>query len=77
MDIYEQNVIKKVAEKSGEELESITRESFLEDDLNLGEMEIEEMLEEIEEAYSIDISEEKDDVSTVGEIVDLVIEKVE
>ncbi len=77
MDIYTKKVKEMLSEKAGMDLEEILDESFLEDDLNLGEMEIHEVTEELEEKYQIDLSEEFKTFETVEDIFNAVLEKVE
>ena len=77
MDIYTKQVKEIISGKAGMDLEEILDESFLEDDLNLGEMEIHEITEELEEKYEIDLSEEFKTFETVEDIVNAVLEKVE
>jgi acyl carrier protein len=74
---YIEKVKKLLAQKTGMEVEEITGESSIEEDLNLDEMELVEVLAELEEIYHIDIVEEKEDINTVMDIVDVLVEKVE
>lgn len=74
---YIEKVKKLLAQKTGMEVEEITGESSIEEDLNLDEMELVEVLAELEEIYHIDIVEEKEDISTVMDIVDVLVEKAE
>ena len=74
---YIEKVKKLLAQKTGMEVEEITGESSIEEDLNLDEMELVEVLAEPEEIYHIDIVEEKEDINTVMDIVDVLVEKVE
>lgn len=75
------NYIKKikelVSEKAGMEPNEISEESYFEDDLNLGALEIAEIVEELEEAYSIDLSESKGEIETVGDLITAVSDNLE
>jgi acyl carrier protein len=74
---YFKEIRKIIEEKTGLEPDEITLESFFEDDLNLGEMELIEILNELEEKYHTDILEEKDNIETVQDLVDILSEKIE
>ncbi|MBI2414485.1 hypothetical protein HYV31_01390 [candidate division WWE3 bacterium] len=75
------NYVKKikdlVSQKAGMEPNEISEELYFEDDLNLGALEVAEIMEELEEAYSIDLSESKADIETVGELITAVSESLE
>lgn len=74
---YFKEIRKIIEEKTGLEPDEISLESFFEDDLNLGEMELIEILNELEEKYHTDILEEKDNIETVQDLVDILSEKIE
>lgn len=70
--------IKKIIEdKVGIDPSEITEESYFEDDLNISEMELMEILSEVEEILHVDLTEEKDQIETVGDLVDVLIEKLD
>lgn len=77
MDAYTKQIKEIISEQAGMDIEDILEESFLEDDLNLGEMEIHTITEELEEKYEIDLSEEFKTFETVEDIINAVLEKVE
>jgi len=74
---YFKDIKKIIEEKTGLEPSEITADSFFEDDLNLGEMELIEILNELEEKYHTDLMEEKDNIETVQDLVDLLSEQIE
>jgi acyl carrier protein len=74
---YFKEVRKILEEKTGLEPDEITLDSFFEDDLNLGEMELIEILNELEEKFHTDLLEEKDNLETVQDLVDILSEKIE
>jgi acyl carrier protein len=74
---YFKEIKKIIEEKTGLEPSEITADSFFEDDLNLGEMELIEILNELEEKYHTDLMEEKDNIDTVQDLIDLLSEQVE
>lgn len=72
------NKIKTVLfEKFGVEQDEVTLDSYFDEDLNLSELEIDELLVELEETYHTDLMSEKDDITSVGELVELLVEKLE
>lgn len=77
MTDYKSKIIEIIALKAGVEPSEVTPESFFEDDLNLGEMEIAEITEEIEDMLSIDLSEHKGNIASVADFLDIIEEKVE
>lgn len=66
-----------IADKAGLEISEVTPDQYFEDDLNLGEMEVRDILEELEEALDIELIEEKDNIETVNDLIELVREQVE
>ena len=66
-----------IADKAGMEISEVTPDQYFEDDLNLGEMEVRDILEELEEALDIELIEEKDNIETVNDLIELVREQVE
>ena len=78
MDEYLNKVIQIIIEKTGLDADEVSEESFFEDDLNMGQMELVDLLTELEEIYQTDeLVLEKDNIQTVQDIVDLLVEKVE
>ncbi len=70
-------IIELISLRAGMEVTEITPEMFLEDDLNIGEMEVSELVQELEEEYKIDLAEELKSVETVIDLVAAVEEKIE
>ena len=70
-------IIELISLRAGMEVTEITPEMFLEDDLNIGEMEVSELVQELEEEYKIDLAEELKSVETVIDLVAAVQEKIE
>jgi acyl carrier protein len=67
-----------IAEKSGVNVEEINEDSFFEDDLNLSNLEVVEILGDLEESYEIEgLLEQKDEIETVGDLLDLLSDHVE
>jgi acyl carrier protein len=74
---YMRKIIELISLRAGMEVTEITPEMFLEDDLNIGEMEVSELVQELEEEYKIDLAEELKSVETVIDLVAAVEEKIE
>jgi len=77
MDEYFEAVKNTISKKVGIESSEIELDSYFEDDLNIGEMELLEILEDLEEKYQIDLTEEKYQIEVVSDLVDLISEKLE
>jgi len=74
---YLKEIKKIIEEKTGIETSEITPDLFFEDDLNLGDMELLEILNELEDKYKADLVDEKDNIETVQDLADLLSEKIE
>ncbi len=77
MSTYLTKLKKIISEKTGLELADITEDSYFEDDLNISEMELMEILDEVEESLHVDISDERDSLESVGELLELLSEKLD
>jgi acyl carrier protein len=78
MDEYLKKVRKLISEQTGMELDEINEDSYFEDDLNMGQMELVELLTELEEIYQVEgLLEEKENLETVQDIIDILVEKVD
>ena len=77
MSDYYPKVKKIIADKTGLETSEITAESYFEDDLNVGEMELMEILEELEETFHVDLIEDSDSFITVQDVVDALEEHIQ
>lgn len=77
MSDYYPKVKKIIAEKTGLEPSEISTESYFEDDLNVGEMELMEILEELEETFHVDLIEDSDSFVTVQDVVDALEEHIQ
>lgn len=74
---YFKEIKRIIEEKTGLDPSEITEESFIEDDLNIGEMELIEILSDLEEKYHVELIKEKDSIETVQDLVDLLSEEIE
>ena len=66
-----------LTEKTGFNANEITQESFIGDDLNIGEFELMEILTELEEQVGVDLISRKEDIETVQDILDILEEESE
>ena len=65
-----------ISQKAGVDPKEIKMENYLEDDLNLGELEIAELLGEIEESFEIELDGEET-FETVEDLIGAISEKLE
>jgi len=77
MSDYYPKVKKIIADKTGLDSSEISAESYFEDDLNVGEMELMEILEELEETFHVDLIEDSDSFVTVQDVVDALEEHIQ
>lgn len=77
MEDYTKKIKKLIADKAGVETSEINPSDYFEDDLNIGEMELMEILEDLEEAFHIELLDLRDEIETVQELIEAVSEQVE
>lgn len=77
MSDYLNKIKKIVSEKTGIDLSEISEDSFIGDDLNIGEMDLIEMLEEMEENFQVNLVEKADSFETIQDIIDVLEEKIQ
>jgi acyl carrier protein len=77
MSDYYPKVKKVIAEKTGLELSEITPDSYFEEDLNVGEMELIDILEELEETFHVDLIEDAGEFVTIQDVVDALEEHIQ
>ncbi|MBU1970576.1 hypothetical protein KJ605_02260 [Patescibacteria group bacterium] len=66
-----------IARKAGLEEQEILNELFFAEDLNLGDLELTEILEELEEEFKIDLLNEQENIESVKDLLDLLEERLE
>ena len=66
-----------ISEKEGLDREEIIAESFFEGDLNIGELQLVEILTELEEQFHVELLEDKEELDTVQDVIDALSEQVE
>ena len=77
MNDYFEKIKSLIAHKGGTDPEEVTPESYFDADLNIGEMELEEIITDLEDIYHIDLSEDKDSIETVQNLCDALAEKLD
>jgi len=78
MDEYLKKIKQLISDKTGMELDEVNEDSYFEDDLNMGQMDLVDLITDLEEIYQTDgLMEEKDEMETVQDLIDILIEKVE
>jgi len=77
MSNYLSKVKALISERYGVGPEEITGESFIEGDLNIGEIDLMELLAELEEIYKIEFPEDKESIKTINDIIDIILESVD
>lgn len=66
-----------LTEKFGIDLDDIKSSSYFEDDLNMGEMEVLELLEDLEDKLKIDLIEDRDNIETIQDLIDIIEERID
>ncbi len=78
MNKYLNKVMSVIIERTGVDPEDISESSYFEDDLNISELELIEVLAALEEEYKIEFEEEeKEELESVMDLVELLIEKLD
>lgn len=74
---YLKKIKKVITDKSGVDGEEVTENSYFQDDLNISEMELIEILSELEEEFHVDLLDQKEDIETVQELIEILTEQLE
>ena len=74
---YKEKVKQIIAHKAGIEPKEILDDMFFGDDLNLGDLELTEILEELEDLFKIDLLEQQGEIEGVKDLFDALEEKLE
>ncbi len=75
--MYLKKLQKIISNKMGIEPAEITPASHFADDLNMGELELMELLEELEREYDIRLADYIDDIVTVEDLITILSEDLE
>ncbi|MBI2620602.1 acyl carrier protein [candidate division WWE3 bacterium] len=74
---YEQQIKKIISERSGLDIHEISPQSYFEDDLNIGNIELLEIITDIEETLGVEIPGGTKKIETVEDILTAVSEQLE
>lgn len=78
MDQYLARIKAIIVEKTGVDPDEVDDNSFFEEDLNIDELELVDIYGAIEEEYHVEFTEEeKEEIESVMELVEALVEKVE
>ena len=70
--------IKKIIEaKFGVETHEIKHDSYFQDDLNMSELEITELLTDLEEELHVELIEDKGNIESINDLLEILAEKLE
>ena len=77
MGDYIKKVKQIISVKAGVDINEISKEDFFEEDLNIGELELIEILSEIEDALQVNLMDKKNNIECVQDLVDILTEKLD
>ncbi len=77
MSDYLKKIKTVIEEKTGLDAGEVQENSFFEDDLNIGQMELLEILSELEEIYKVELVDEQENIESVQDLVELLSEKID
>lgn len=77
MNNYLKQTKKAISGVTGVDPSEIKGADQFEGDLNVGNLELVEILENLEEEFTVELMEEKDKLEVVSDLVDLLTEKLE
>lgn len=72
----EQKIKEIISDITGVDIERITKDQFLDADLNITEEEIEEIITTVEEKFMIELSDESEFIETIGDLNTIVEEEL-
>lgn len=77
MSEYLKKIKSVIEEKTGLDAGEVQENSFFEDDLNIGQMELLEILSELEEIYKVELVDEQENIESIQDLVELLSEKID
>lgn len=77
MSDYIKKVKQIISNKAGVDINEVSNEEYFEEDLNIGELELIEILSEIEDVLKVNLMDKKNDIECVQDLVDILAEKLE
>jgi acyl carrier protein len=75
--MYLKNIQRIIADKMGIEPQEIEPSSHFEEDLNMGDLEFMELIEELENDYDVEIADLVEEVVTVEDLITILTEELE
>lgn len=66
-----------ISDISGVDPAEVVTTAYFEDDLNIDELELIEILTELEDQLEVELVEDKENIQTVQDLMDLLLEKLE
>lgn len=77
MENYLQQIKQIISHKTGTDVHEIGEDTYLEEDLNIGEIELLEIITDIEDALDVEVTTDAEDIKTVGDLASHVADKLE
>lgn len=74
---FKEKVKQVIAQKAGVEAREVLDDMFFGDDLNLGDLELTEILEELEDQFKVDLLDEQSELESVKDLLDTLEEKLD
>lgn len=74
---YKEKIRQLISHKSGVDTREIFDELAFGEDLNLGDLELTEILEELEDLYKINLIDSQREIESVADLMELMEEKLE
>lgn len=74
---YKERAKQIIAHKTSLEPSEILDEMCFADDLNIGDLELTEILEELEDIFKIDLADVQDNIESVKDLLDLLEERLD
>ena len=75
--MYLQEIQKIIKKHTGHEPEELEPPMHFQEDLNIGELELLDILREVEEKYTLDLSEYEEDIETIEDLITVLTEELE
>lgn len=74
---YKDKIKQLISHKTGFDVREIREDMYFAEDLNLGDLELTEILEELEDIYKVDLIESQGGMESVGDLMEIMEEKLE
>ncbi|KKU30441.1 MAG: Acyl carrier protein [candidate division WWE3 bacterium GW2011_GWA1_46_21] len=77
MSKYENQIKKIISLRAGVDVHEVTPATYFQDDLNIGEIELLEIISDIEEELKVEIKATGDEIQTVEDIINIVTDQLD